>query len=438
MNEVIITPSGNVDSDTAAFQGAQNDPSCDVITLAGESFLLGKRALRAATRLSDRVRPLVIRGIDEHRTVLKLVDMAGGAGGDCHVMAFDRCVGLTFENFTIDGNLSSFVGFGHQAHGLYINGCTDTAIANVHTKDIIMDGAYFIGQSASASDPFCERVTIRNTTHRNNNRSGLAFQGGVIGVTVDGFESNNIKNSAIDTEPTGSRQSPQQFVIRNAVIDPRGESYAISIAGQTDSAADQFVVENVNIRNGSMQVYNTRNVTLRNIQILGRKERPPLTIRGDVSGLCMDGGTYVTRDTTSQSGAITMSGHNGKYAGRISMNSVVIVCSTAQNGITAEDIDALELNECQLIGSGTNNGIHFRNVTRTNGDLSFVVRGGRISNYATGVRVRAYIDRRVHNVTTRTTMSNLITGLYVEGAPYLDDRTIDNNYDSVITPELYQ
>lgn len=429
MTEAIIAPTGDPDIDTTALQTAVAGNQVDIVTIAPGMFAIGKRAVRAAVRLASRTTPLLIRGAHQTKTIIKLVDMDGGSGGDCHMLAFDYCHHLTLADFTLDGNVTGFPGYNQQAHGIYLNGCESVTIRNVSTQNVIMDGVYLIGQAASSSDPFCRRIAILNTSHRNNNRSGVAVQGGVSDVIIDGFTAVNIKNSAIDTEPTGNREGPERFTLRHIKIKPRSQAYAISVANGRD-----FMLDDIEIVDGSMQIHKSQNVTLANGRIISRAERPPLIIRGDVDNLHIVGGEYIGRHTGSGDGTISIGSANAAHPQRVILHGVTAVAPTGRHGIQAENCDHLAVIDCIITGQGTATGINYRNVTRTEGIGGLNISGGLIANFANGVYGRAYSDRAIRAMVSQGgKLSTLTNGVLLEGHEYIEQYLFAHESEAVQT-----
>jgi hypothetical protein len=437
MSEITIQPTGIANDDTNALQQAILDPCVREINIGLGTLAFGKRALRACVRVSDRPTPLVIRGEHEHGTVIKLVDMDGGLGGDTHMFAFDRCDDLTVQNLTLDGNRGQFPAFIEHAHGIYINGCERVNLLNIHTRSMIMDGMYFLGE-AEEGDPLTQHVNIIKTTHANNNRSGLAFQRGVRNVVIDGLIAKGLSDAAIDTEASGT--PAENFIIRNASVYPINDTFSISIGGFQGTPCRNFLLENIYIANGSMGIYHAHNATLRNVSITGRTNHSPLFVRGNIEQLNIIGGTYTDRQSTAgEDGAISIGSFNGTSPKGVFLYDTRIHSTGQRSGISAEDVEFLSVYGGEIIGSDVDAGIRMRNVSRTGGMKGLYLNRTNISSFYSGISLRPYADRRIRSlISERVIGRNLSRGIYVEGSAYLDYHLINNTWDQVTSPEVYE
>lgn len=436
MNEVVITPTGITNDDTAALQSALDNYNVGQVNLGLGTFALGKRVHRACVRINDRPTPLVIRGADEHGTVLKMVDTDGGSGGDAHMMSFHRCNDLVIENLTLDGNRAAFPDFTQQAHGLYFNGCHHVAIRNVHTKHMIMDGMFFIGMLNGQTEPLCQDFSILNTTHTDNNRSGLAFQRGCKDFLIDGMEVREVSDAAIDTEASG--RPAENFVIRNVKVWPINPAYAMSVGGDNDVPCLNFTLENIEIFGGAMSIYHSYNTLLENIVIHGAS-RAPLHIRGNVDRLTVRGSCFVNASSEDLDAAISIAGYSNVFPGNVTLQGVHVVAQNGKGAVWAENTNYLKLLECILEGTGGGTGAGIRNVSTLTGLHGLELTGGMIKDFNDGIKVRSYSDKPIYKlVSQKVTGENLTRGVWVEGSGYLTHRIVNNDWINVTSPEVYQ
>lgn len=196
--------------------------------------------------------------LGESRTgaVIKLsTDGTYGASSDAHVIRLVRCQEFTFRNLTIDGSKSSYGYHDEQMHELYLLNSTNVTCDSVTFTQARGDGIFLIGDdSLGCPTPPCRMVgvLVTNCWFTDNGRSGIANQGGLVGITYENNLFERTSDQDIDFEPTGTRPGPLNVVVRGNRLLHTNDTFALTLGGTETSPSTNYLVENNTILGKTM------------------------------------------------------------------------------------------------------------------------------------------------------------------------------------------
>ena len=111
--------------------------------------------------------------------------------------------GITFRDIALDGNRMNASFSDEQNHCAEVwRGSTDILFERVLFHNCRGDGFRLLGP-ITATGPWSERITIRDSRFEDNGRSGIAVQRGVRHLKVLNNTFDRINDQSIDMEPTG-------------------------------------------------------------------------------------------------------------------------------------------------------------------------------------------------------------------------------------------
>lgn len=212
--------------------------------------------------------------------------------------------------------------FGHSLHfgkslgdGLAFFGDTQI-VENCRFSDISINGLGFVQQAWAASTAYVVGEQVRNgsnayicitagtsaplpstgpsgtasnitdgtvhwsgapvdVTYRFGSRSGISFQRNYNGIYIQDFDIRGVQNSGIDMESTGSG-ALRSVQIRRGIVDNTGGNTpnAMSFSGSTTDPSQYSIMEDVEIRNGALQIAETYNARVNNVRIVSEAVFP--------------------------------------------------------------------------------------------------------------------------------------------------------------------
>lgn len=185
----------------------------------------------------------------------------GALSGDYMLFATDGGGGLDFADFACDGRKASISGADEQTHCIEIKGTDDTSITRVYFHDMWGDSVKFVtGVGAAIPDTF----VVTDTWHKDNGRSGLAFNGGNDGL-ITNLTSSGISDQSIDMEPGDFLSN---ITIRNCYLGTPSSNGAatLSLSGAV-SPTTNILVQNV-VAMGGVHGVAMDGITLDNVLVI--------------------------------------------------------------------------------------------------------------------------------------------------------------------------
>ncbi|MCW5800876.1 MAG: hypothetical protein KIT31_00575 [Deltaproteobacteria bacterium] len=198
--------------------------------------------------------------------------------GLTQVIEVQNCVRATIRDLTVahGPNMSNPSGT-QQNHHIQLgrsdmaNDIVDTVIRHVHCGPCIGDGIRACGGTTHyLRNTRVLDVTMRTGGHplaTNGSRSCISFQLGIIELELGNFFLHGAKNTPIDFEPSGG--TLRSFDIHDGIVDNSGGQTvgAVSFVGFPGSPLTDSRIANVNVIEGQVQVLQTDNCTLDNVNI---------------------------------------------------------------------------------------------------------------------------------------------------------------------------
>jgi hypothetical protein len=230
-------------------------------------------------------------------------------------------------------------------------------IRNVSFRNARGDAIRFQGETTNK----VRHVFVEDVDMINCKRAALTFQRNVSDVTVSDIYAENVTDSIIDMEPShnGNALAPLRIRISNGTFRRvSGEAKRmISMVGFPGSPCDNIDLENIHLSEGTLQIFQCRNVRIRGLNVTSRDDssseriqsleikeaqdvyvghstitRPANAIAAEVIGILTDGPpcqnivldeVFVHQHTTSDiilvqsSKGVTIKGGNIYYDGAI-------------------------------------------------------------------------------------------------------------------------
>lgn len=157
--------------------------------------------------------------------------------GDYMIFAVADGSGIAFQDFVCDGRKGSIVSADEQTHCIEFARTSSTSVVRSYFHDMYGDSVKYV----AAGEGTPAGVTVTDTWHKDNGRSGLAFNGAG-NVVIDGYVASGISDQAIDLEPGGGF-GIQGITIRDAWLGAPSSAgvYTLTLSGGTSPTRDALV-----------------------------------------------------------------------------------------------------------------------------------------------------------------------------------------------------
>jgi hypothetical protein len=189
-------------------------------------------------------------------------------------------------------------------------------------------------------------------------RSFVGLQRFVSDVTIDKSRSLIVGDQALDMEPTGVGNITHVRVRNSSFYrNGMGDGIAISLAGSVGGAppGGPFLIEST-IVDGSIHIYDSAGVTLRDLQVVSSGTQPVLNVRKRSDDLLVDH-VHLEHVGTQTAHVVSLGAQTGQYPHNVTIRDSRIVQRTDGSLVYAEPIVGLLVESNQLVCGGPTSGL---------------------------------------------------------------------------------
>jgi hypothetical protein len=163
------------------------------------------------------------------------------------VLGFRLGGGHTLRNWILQGAQPNsgangvYIADLEAQHGLLISGVDGMLIEDVRITEVAGDFIYLTNRFAGNVNNLSQDITIRRVTGRKASRQGVAVVG-AFHVLIEDSDFQDIRRSAFDIEPNGSRGSVQFLTVRHNIFGSFRNNW-VAGAGAGDAAIHDITFE---------------------------------------------------------------------------------------------------------------------------------------------------------------------------------------------------